>query len=86
MTDYYIGKGKSQAQAEELAQDEDEYTGAFFVPKRARWSNLKNLKHDIGPELNKATESIEEHNPTLDGVLVSIDFNIKNNSQSTAIV
>jgi type I restriction enzyme M protein len=37
--------------------------------------NLKDLKHDIGAELNKATESIEEHNPPLEGVLVTIDFN-----------
>ena len=40
--------------------------------------NLKDLKHDIGSELNKATEAIEEHNPSLEGVLVPIDFNIKN--------
>ena len=39
--------------------------------------NLKDLKHDVGSELNKATEAIEEQNPTLEGVLVSIDFNIK---------
>ena len=75
---YYTGKGKTQPQAEKLAQDEDEYTKTFFVPERARWSHLKDLKHDIGAELNKATEAIEEHNPTLEGVLVSIDFNIKN--------
>ena len=75
---YYLGKGKSQAQAEELAQDEDEYDKTFFVPERARWSSLKDLKHDIGAELNKATESIEEFNSSLEGVLVSIDFNIKN--------
>ena len=59
---YYTGKGKTQAQAEELAQDEDEYTKTFFVPERARWGTLKDLKHDIGAELNKATEAIEEHN------------------------
>ncbi len=73
----YIDKGKSQEQAESFAQDEDEYN-TFFVPENARWGHLKNLKHDIGAELNKATEAIEEHNPTLEGVLVSIDFNIKN--------
>jgi len=48
------------------------------VPEKGRWQNLKDLKHDIGAELNMATEAIEEHNPTLEGVLVSIDFNIKN--------
>ena len=74
---HYLDKGKSKKQAQNLAQDEDEYD-TFFVPENARWDHLKNLKHDIGAELNKATEAIEEHNPTLEGVLVSIDFNIKN--------
>ena len=78
VVDYYLGKGKSRSEAEALAQDEDEYTKTFFVPERARWTNLKDLKHDIGAELNKATEAIEEHNTSLEGVLVSIDFNIKN--------
>jgi len=75
---HYLSTGKSQTDAEDLAADEDEYDKTFFVPKRARWQNLKDLKHDIGSELNKATESIEEYNPSLEGVLVSIDFNIKN--------
>ena len=74
---HYLSIGKSQADAERLASDEDEYD-TFFVPERARWANLKDLKHDIGSELNKATEAIEERNSSLEGVLVSIDFNIKN--------
>ena len=75
---HYLSTGKSQQQAEQLASDEDEYDKTFFVPERARWNQIKDLKHDIGAELNKATETIEEHNPSLEGVLVSIDFNIKN--------
>ena len=75
---HYLSKGKTQAQAENLATDEDEYDKTFFVPERARWRNIKYLKHDIGAGLNKATEVIEEHNSSLEGVLVSIDFNIKN--------
>ena len=75
---HYLSIGKSQTDAEALASDEDEYDKTFFVPDRARWGNLKDLKHDIGADLNKATEAIEEHNPSLEGVLVSIDFNIKN--------
>ncbi len=75
---HYLDKGKSQAQAEELAEDEDEYDSTFFIPENARWGTLKDLKHDIGAELNKATEAIEEHNSSLEGVLVTIDFNIKN--------
>ena len=75
---HYLDKGRSKKDAEKLSEEEDEFTDAFFVPSRARWSNLKDLKHDIGAELNKATEAIEEHNSSLEGVLVSIDFNIKN--------
>ncbi|SHO19432.1 Type I restriction-modification system M subunit [Moritella viscosa] len=75
---YYLGKGKTQAQAEELSDDEDEYDDTFFMPENARWSALKDLKHNIGEALNKAMESIEEHNKALEGVLVTIDFNIKN--------
>lgn len=75
---YYLDKGKTQEQAEALAQDEDEYDKTFFVPQSARWSELKDLKHDIGATLNKATEAIEEYNSSLEGVLVTIDFNIKN--------
>lgn len=75
---HYVNKGKAQAQAEDLADDEDEYDDTFYIPENARWDHLKDLKHDIGAELNKATEAIEEHNPSLEGVLVTIDFNIKN--------
>ncbi|MAL95631.1 MAG: type I restriction-modification system subunit M [Haliea sp.] len=75
---YYLDKGKSEAEARELADDEDEYDKTFYIPPVARWGALKDLKHDIGSELNTATEAIEEYNPSLEGVLVSIDFNIKN--------
>ncbi len=75
---YYLGKGKTQEQAEELANDEDEYDDTFYMPESSRWSALKDLKHNIGESLNKATEAIEEHNSALEGVLVTIDFNIKN--------
>jgi len=72
---HYLSIGKSQAEAEKLAQDEDEYDQTFFVPPRARWASLKDLKHDIGAQLNKATQAIEENNTSLEGVFVSIDFN-----------
>ncbi|WP_211465596.1 type I restriction-modification system subunit M [Collimonas silvisoli] len=75
---HYLGIGKSQAQAEKLAKDENEYDKTFFVPEHARWNALKDLKHDIGSTLNIAAEAIEEYNSSLEGVLVSIDFNIKN--------
>ncbi len=74
---YYLGKGRSQEQADALAEEHDEYNETFFVPERARWRNLKDLKHDIGAELMKATDAIEEANESLDGVLKAIDFNAK---------
>lgn len=77
VVEHYLSIGKSQEDAERLASDEDEYDKTFFVPEHARWSNLKDLKHDIGSELNKATETIEEYNSSLEGVLGSVDFNIK---------
>ena len=75
---HYLNKGKSEAEARELSDDEDEYDKTFYIPPIARWDAIKDLKHDIGAELNKATEAIEEFNAALEGVLVSIDFNIKN--------
>jgi len=78
VVEHYLSSGKSQKDAERLASDEDEYDKTFFVPEVSRWSSLKDLKHDIGTELNKATYAIEKNNPSLEGVLVSIDFNIKN--------
>ena len=75
---HYLSTGKTQSQAESLAADTDEYDKTFFIPESARWKNIKDLKHDIGADLNKAMEVIEEHNSALEGVLVSIDFNIKN--------
>ncbi len=55
---YYLERGKSAEQAAVLADGQDEYTQTFYVPERARWPNLKDLKHDIGDALNKATEAI----------------------------
>ena len=49
----------------------------IVIPECSRWSNLQDLKHDIGAELNKASEAIEKHNQILEGVLTSIDFNLK---------
>ena len=57
------------------------------VPKRARWTPLqfektdktvvylKNLKEDVGNQLNKALAEMEDANPELNGVLKHIDFN-----------
>jgi type I restriction enzyme M protein len=75
---HYLSTGKTQKEAEKTASDPDEYVDTFFVPERARWNQIKDHKHNIGEELNKATDAIEEYNSSLEGVLKSIDFNIKN--------
>ena len=59
MIQYYLDKGKTQEQAEAMSEEEDEYDKTFYVPAKGRWQNLKDLKHDIGAELNKATEAIK---------------------------
>ena len=49
---HYLAEGRSQSEAEQLASDKDEYDNTLFVSERGRWPNIKNLKHDIGSELN----------------------------------
>ena len=73
----FIKKGKNEREAEKLSNDPDQYD-SFFISKKAHWSHLKDLKHNVGEELNKAIAAIEEENDELEGVLISIDFNKKN--------
>jgi type I restriction enzyme M protein len=54
-------------------EDPDEHT--FFVPQRARWSELRKTSSHLGDLINKACAALEEQNPTLEGVLAGIDFN-----------
>lgn len=72
----FLDQKKTLKQAEELAQNPIEYD-TFFISKKAHWKHIKDTKHNIGEEINKAVEEIEETNPILEGVLVSIDFNKK---------
>lgn len=45
-------------------EDKDQYSGKyFFVPERARWSELKHLKTNVGSMLNKALEALEQSEP-----------------------
>lgn len=57
-------------------EDPDEHE--FFVPKRARWSEIQKHATNLGEVLNKAASAIEQeaHNgAALEGVLAGIDFN-----------
>jgi len=78
-------KGVSGEALEKGLESESSYN--FFVPKRARWENIRHLKKEIGDELKKAFETLEDSNSeTLEGVLKPIDFNKtlgKNNKRIT---
>ncbi len=72
----FIKKGKSKKESEKMSQNPIQFDN-FYIPENSHWSYIKDLKHNIGEELNKVTENIEETNPSLEGVLISIDFNKK---------
>ena len=54
-------------------EDKDEHE--FFVPKRARWSEIQRTATGVGETLNKACSALEGANASLEGVLAGIDFN-----------
>lgn len=57
-------------------ENPDKYT--FFVPEEARWKNIKDVKTNVGNELNKALAALEKANiDDLQGVLEPINFNKK---------
>jgi type I restriction enzyme M protein len=65
-----------EALAKEGADPEDKDEHQFFVPKRARWSNIQKVATEIGEVLNKACAELEDANSkALEGVLAGIDFN-----------
>jgi type I restriction enzyme M protein len=72
-----LAKGRDQAEAEKRAENSAFYE-TFYVPERARWAYLRDHAHkQVGDELNKALQALEERNSALEGVLQHIDFNRK---------
>jgi type I restriction enzyme M protein len=60
----------------ERANPEDPDEHQFFVPKRARWSQIQKGATGLGELLNKASAALEEANAqALEGVLAGTDFN-----------
>lgn len=58
----------------ELAwNDPDEHQ--FFMPESSRWESIRKLTANIGNSINIACGKLEDKNPTMEGVLASIDFN-----------
>lgn len=64
-----------EALVSEGADPEDVDEHQFFVPKRARWSEIQKTSTNIGDLLNKACAALEEKNAGLEGVLAGIDYN-----------
>ena len=63
---------------EQFVDDPDFYTESHvFVPERARWDYIKEQTQDIGADINKAFEKLEQENTVLEGVLTPTDFNDK---------
>ncbi len=61
---------------EEVIDDKGSYGETFFVPKRARWSNIQHLKTNVGESLDKALAALEDENLVLNSVLKdNISFN-----------
>jgi type I restriction enzyme M protein len=71
--------GRSRKEAAQRAESADHYTGAYFVPEKARWTHIRDELHaTVGDGLNKALSALEEANTgTLEGVLQHIDFTRK---------
>lgn len=69
-------KGVSEDRIDAILNSPRQYK--FYVPDRAHWSNIRHLKKDVGTELNKALEELEDCNPeTLEDVLKGINYNRK---------
>ncbi|SHH62746.1 type I restriction enzyme M protein [Caloranaerobacter azorensis DSM 13643] len=74
----FLSQGMDEEEVNIILEEPTIYE-TFFVPKRARWKELKNLNLNIGPELDKAFKAIEDEpkNSELIGVLTTANYNDK---------
>ncbi len=69
-------RGASPDVIEAQLNNPDKFT--FFVPEKARWGKIRHLKTNVGSQLNKALEALEDANvDALEDVLKHINFNRK---------
>jgi len=68
-------EGQDAKSIEMLLDSKKQYD--YFVPERARWSNIQHIKENVGTELNKALAVLEDDNTEkgLQDVLKHINFN-----------
>ncbi len=57
---------------EEAIEDEDFHR--FYVPEVAWWGNITKKTENIGQAIDQAFSAIEEHNPSLEGVMTTVHF------------
>jgi len=66
-------KDLSEIQIEEALEKREVYH--YFVPKIARWENVKHSTGELGPYITKAFAEIERMNRGCLGLLSTVDFN-----------
>ncbi|MCD6399405.1 SAM-dependent DNA methyltransferase [candidate division WOR-3 bacterium] len=66
--------GKSIEFVDKLLR-EDHSLVRFYIPEKARWSNIAKQSTGIGEYLTDAVRSIARENPKLQGVIDIVDFN-----------
>ncbi|WP_085920002.1 HsdM family class I SAM-dependent methyltransferase [Halomonas sp. CSM-2] len=73
-----MAKGKTEADATQIAENRIWYKTSFYVPETSRWRYLLNEAHkNVGDFLNTALGGLEQGNTSLQDVLEHIDFNRK---------
>lgn len=75
--DEWLRAGKTREEAEQIADDPDEYTGgSYYLPEGARWEDLMAVSENRAEAIDKALIAIEDRNEQyLEGVLAGIRFN-----------
>ncbi|TYB90008.1 MAG: SAM-dependent DNA methyltransferase [Kosmotoga sp.] len=68
----------------ELAEatiEEDKDIVRFYLPKKARWSEVAKKTNDVGEYLTDVMRTIARENPKLQGVIDTVDFNATTSGQ-----
>ncbi|MCC9643009.1 type I restriction-modification system subunit M [Rhodopirellula sp. JC740] len=73
----YVADGMSREEAEEVADDPDEYgDGAYFVPPESRWDRLIKTPENRAEAIDTALERLQEANSQyFDDILTTVRFN-----------
>lgn len=73
----YTNDGKTREEAEGFTGDPDEYgSGSYYVPEKARWSELLKVAENRAEAIDTAMEAVEEQNERyFEGILTAVRFN-----------